>query len=442
MPDNQSRRNSMFLIKFCLNKIAYEFDRFYFAFKRTDNATLQHHFHFLQRKYSFEIASKLHRIGKFHPEYLEFFLNAYLKQLNCHWLSNLKGKILKHLPNLTKISFTHYCYDKHIKIIANHCPQLLILNVKSSYVTDKGIRYLCRSLQLETLFVKFSKVTEEGVNYVIQNMPSLQNIDYNIGIPHYLYLSHKFDDLTKTHKYNLTSLNFETVNLSPNFTNILEICLAVCPKLKSLEYCLISNQQQLDLFKNLQLKNLDIKMTNANLHTTSFFKNNGFHLSYLNIENCTISMSDLILSCPKLYSLYINNVIFIGNSSQLTFKCLEMCNMFNYKSNSASTKTIDLILLCSPQLQFISFTCCTFLPETNTNILQYCENHSLKKIFFNYCNINICFIKFLQNVSFPPVIYLNSNSFKTIPDCLIHHEVYTNTYPVEFFLKEKRFLLE
>lgn len=428
------KRNMPFLVNLCFKIIICEFARFYFAFKKTNNATLKHHLNFLQRNYSLEIATRLYEIKKLYSEYLEFLLNANLKQLNCHWLNDLNENTLKRLPNLTKISFLWKCQDEHLKIIANHCPQLLELNVKSSHVTDKGIEYLCQSLQLETLFVNFSEVTEKGIKYLIQNLPSLQKVDLNSTIPQLLYTLH-IEDWTEARKYNLTSLNFGVASSSPNFINIFKICLAVCPKLKSLEWCLISSQQQLDLFKNLQLEDLDLHIVGQIINTTIFFKNNGFHLSYLRIENCIMSMSDLTISCPKLHSLWITNVTFIDNAPQLIFKCLVKCNMFYYTDDNASTQTIHSILLCSPKLEYIGFTCCNLTRETKTHILQCCENRILKKIFFNYSNVDYLFIaNILENIPSPPIIYLNS-LLRTIPQHLLRYRVYTSYYPTEYFEK-------
>lgn len=424
-----------FLVNLCLSVIIREFARFHYAFKTTH---LEHYLQFLQRNYSLEIITKLYITGNLRHRYLRFLLNPNLKKLDCRWLDDLNDKILKRLPNLTQITFNFLCRDEHLKMIANHCPQLLELNVKSSYVTDKGIEYLCQNSQLQTLLVNFCEITRKGINYLIQNLPSLQNIDCNSCIPELLYTLHK-DDVTKARKYNLTSLNFAAVSdFSHNFTDILKICLAVCPKLKSVEWCRVFNQKQLDLFKNLPLEILNLNFFNSDINTANFLKSNGFHLTWLSIENCTMSISDLAVSCPKLRLLSITNVTFTDNSFQFIFKYLMKCNIFCYNKNCASIKAIQSILFCSPKLEYVSFNCWTLSPETKDHIVQCCKNRILRRIFFNYSGVDWPFITtLLENAPSPPIIYLNSNRLKIVPEYLRRYQVYTNHYPEEYFFKAR-----
>lgn len=431
----------------CVKLIIREFTRYFIAFKKTDNATLKHHLNFLHRNYALEIITKLYSAGKWQYVYLEFLLNPNLKQLNCHWLRSLNEGILKRLPNLTKISFLYDCRNEHIKLIAKHCPQLQELNVKCSRVTDEGIIYLCRNEngkiacpQLKILFVVYTRVTGKCINYLVQNLPSLEKIDYSSTIPRLLYTLHKDDSTDETRKYNLTSLDFTYVYALPNFTDILKICLAVCPRLQFLELRHISSQEQLDLFKNFHLKRVHLNIEHQNINTANFFKENGFRLSHLKLENCAVSMSDLTVSCPKLNSLWITDVTFTDseNSSQPIFNCLTKCTISFYE-DSTSNKTIQSILLCSPKLEYIGFTCCTLSRETKIHILQYCEKRTMKKIFFNYSNVDWPFIKtiFFNFTSTPIVIYLNpvreTQDYLRYKFHYFPNQLYLGDYPLEHF---------
>lgn len=133
----------------------------------------------------------------------------------------------------------------------------------------------------------------------------------------------------------------------------------MCPKLKS-ETCCITDKEQLTLFNNTSLKKLKLRFLKSipNINIGNFLKNNGSNLVYLNIFNCTMSISDLAISCPKLKKLHMNDVNFQDGDdedSQLFFDCLFKCIFNNIKDDSTAIKAINFF--------FTTFT------EVRSNIL-------------------------------------------------------------------------
>lgn len=166
--------------------------------------------------------------------------------------------------------------------------------------------------------------------------------------------------------------------------------MTVCPKLKSLECCEISDERQLNLFNNTSLENLDLRFsqTAPKININNFWKSNGFNLTFLRIEHCMMSVTELVVNCPKLNYLWIDDVTFTDNGdSQPVFHYLDKCNFWNMKDDRLTIKAIRFLSLSWPKLESVGFMNCILSPDTKAHILKCCENCLVKQILFMWTKI-------------------------------------------------------
>ena len=165
----------------CINVIANKFDRFHFAFCVTNDEILMSDLMFLQRFFTSELGSELCKKGKMKDEYLDFLMNEHLNILDENWFVDsfylyLMKDNIDRFPNLTKVSLANTCNDEILKKIAEFCPHVVEINASNRFVTDTGLKYLCKNekgkvpcTNLKELTIGKSSVTDEGLAYLIQN---------------------------------------------------------------------------------------------------------------------------------------------------------------------------------------------------------------------------------------------------------------------------------
>lgn len=389
------------LEEICLEVIVEEFERIHFVFRVTNNEAHLRNFEFLRRKFSSELVSKLSNKRKMKDDYMEFLINKYVKYLHNDFFKNSSCPVKDtfcHLSNLTEVFFGGYCSDEILENIAKFCPKLVLIDATFSPVTDIGVTYLCKDVygkvpcpELKILGIRCTRVTDEGVKYLLQNLPSLEILDWT-DVPKILCFLYeasllKFTKVENVYSYNLIELNLLSLYYRDRYTDLLKICLTVCPKLKSVACC-ITDKEQLTLFNNTSLEKLKLRFLKSapNTDISNFLRSNGSNLVYLNIFKCTMSISYLTVSCPKLKELHMKDVTFLDDDdeddSQPVFDCLFKCVFNNIKDDSTAIKAICFILLSSPKLEVISFRFCILSIYSRTRILNWCENHPLKVITF------------------------------------------------------------
>lgn len=302
--------------------------------------------------------------------------------------------IFYYLPNLKFFSFPLFCQNEFLECIADFCPNIEIIDITGSYITSESLKKLgkkengkaCCS-KLKELYIDncsfHGAEIDEGVEYLIQNLPSLECITY-WNLPRLLYSMHKsyLSQLDKVEPYNITRLNLFKEAFKLDFTNLLQICVFVCPRLKHLR-CALSNQQELDLLSKLHY--LEILFVDccpdSDLNINELLKSSGGKLSSLTVRGFTLSASVLAKSCPCLKILCIENDELIGDFKlETVFQSLESCTFESAYKDSGAAKAVSLLLSSSPKLESISFKWCQFSSETNEHILRACQSHSIKII--------------------------------------------------------------
>lgn len=122
------------------------------------------------------------------------------------------------LSNLTKIRHGgRLINDKIMECLANCCPKIVEIDARDSYVTNKGIKYLCKRKngklpcpELKNIFIEpASSVTDRGAKYLISHLPSLEIFDYK-NVPMVLHSIHERNlrKYKEIQTYNLTELFF------------------------------------------------------------------------------------------------------------------------------------------------------------------------------------------------------------------------------------------
>lgn len=407
----------------CLDLIVQTFERFYFAFTVSKDENLQRNFEFLKRRFSVQVAVNLYEIEDLKDSHIEFLINEHLHFLCGEWLKNSRylnsvEDIFRRLPNLTKIRFDE-CGDEILENIARFCPKIVEIDLRFSNITDNGIENFVKSQngmvpcpELKKMYIFPSDVTNIGIQYLIRNLPSLECNDFTSRVPSLLHSIHKenLHESGKVQTYNLTELTFlEEHMLSDgdslvNFTDVIKTCLTVCPKLQYLNFYL-TDKEQLNLFKNINLKRLHLACAldpslDRSTNVDNFLKLNGCNLTCLKFENCTVSVSTFAAHCPALEELSVTRVIFTDDDDdddhlKPHFASLTSCDF--QEMEPTSYKAICFILSSSPKLEFISFKACILSLELKAGILLWCENASAKKILFAYISM-IREIKFLRDI--------------------------------------------
>lgn len=324
--------------------------------------------------------------------------------------------IICYLPNLRSFTFHDDCHDLILKNVAKFCPNVEEIDFENSAVTIEAVKSLCKSengkalcTKLKKLCVVGSNIRDDGVKYFLKNLPSLEEIDYP-ELPLVLYSLHKNDlsCLDKIEPYNIATLDLISVAHTPFFAELLKICLSICPHLKSLT-CGLVTKDELNFFPNLpDLEQLNIEsFADTEININSLLKAKGAKLTSLSVTNCTISISVLVESCPRIKELVLNRVHFLFDEDyKPVFSSLSSCT-FESINVSTSAKAISLLLSSSAKLESLSFKRCNLLSsEIKTHILKCCELYPVKKVSFCCSVIEKEYIKDLL-LNCHTLIYLN-----------------------------------
>lgn len=394
----------------CLNFIVDNFERYHFVFSTSGDNIIKEAFEVLQRKFSFQIVGDLYTKNKIKDKYLDVLINRNLKVLDADWFNSgleerLCENVFSRLPNLRVLCFRNNCKDEILKTIAKFCLKISKIDVRYSSVTDNGVKSLCTNYtgkasctELKKLYIASTNVTEEGVKYLIQNLVSLEIIDYS-ELPGLLYSIHKNDlsEIKEIKSYNITTLNLLKYSRVQYFNDLLNICLRMCPRIKSLA-CPLLDEQQSFVFLNLQNLFLKNRETNVKICANIFLKENGRNLLFLNIHNCLISVSVLAKSCPRLSNLCLNKISFLlddgdDDYDQLRFHNLKSCCLEAAKNELPTARAVRKLLLFSANLEFISFKSCVLTVDMKSDILKCCEICSIKTINISKCIVEMLFVR-------------------------------------------------
>lgn len=396
------------LEKLCFMAIVENFEMFYLAFTLTYDFELCRKFKFLQRIYSYNLLSHLHEEGLMTEEYLNFLINEHLEHFNVEWVASFPvywENVFSRLTRLISLNFLDQCNDDILKIVAKYCHKLEEIYLKYSPVTDIGIRYLCRDESgsnpcpnLRKIYIQSTGVTQRGIEYLIQNQPSLQFID-EPKVPLLLYSLHKNDliNIERTNGYKLLKMRTLKFKKLPYYTDLLRICLILCPKMDTLT-CQISDTAELDLIRSTDLKHLRLEYlgNDSKINIDNFLNSKGRNINYLRISNCELSYVELALYCPALKRLYASDCVFkVRYNRRPTFQCLEKFTVEKFKSDSPTDRAITLFLLDSPQLISISFRNGFLAFSVRHFILKWCDTVSINKkvIYFKGLELERNFVK-------------------------------------------------
>lgn len=313
--------------------------------------------------------------------------------------------IICYLPNLRSFTFHDDCHDLILKNVAKFCPNIEEIDFENSAVTFEAVKNLCKSengkplcTKLKKLCIVGSNIRDDGVKYCLKNLPSLEVIDYP-ELPLVLYSLYKneLSCLDKIEPYNIVTLDLISVAHTPFFAELLKICLSMCPHLKSLT-CGLVTKDELNFFPSLpDLEQLNIEsFADTEININSLLKDKGGKLTSLAVTSCTISISVLVESCPRIKELVLNNVHFLfDEDSKPVFSSLSSCTFASINENySECARAFSLFLSSSTKFESLSFKRCNLLSsEIKADILKCCELYPVKKISFCFSLIEKEFIK-------------------------------------------------
>lgn len=290
---------------------------------------------------------------------------------------------------------------KHVAIFS---PNIEEIDLGFSIVSSEGVTYLCKNENGETLCTKLKKlcleytvIKEDDVKYLLQNLPSLEIIKY-FDLPDVLYSLHKHDlpSLANVQPYNIVALDLHShLNDSSSYVDIIKICLSLCPHLKSLNWSLKNNE--VNFFPKLpDLERLHIDNYSAStINIDKYLKGLCVKLTSLTVIDCTVSLSALSESCPRIKELCLNNVHFLvdDDDSKPRFNSLTSLT-FKNSNVSKNIKAICLLLTSSEKMESFTFSGCNLLlSEIKAHILKCCEVNPVNKISFYSSRIDKEYIK-------------------------------------------------
>ncbi|GFU84522.1 uncharacterized protein TNCV_1818531 [Trichonephila clavipes] len=303
------------------------------------------------------------------------------------------------------------------------CAKLEELFIINSSISDKGLISLCQkenngdethSLNLRVIDLSGITQINDGVSYLLKYMPSLQRIVYE-DLDFVLSNIYKHDvHKASEDKYNLTSFTVPYSYTSNRFSplqNSLCLLSMCCPFIKVLSVPIKSKQDLKSISKLSGLEDFsatDISPTH-DLNLNWFLKQIGGGLKRIEIRQFSISVENLVESCPNLESFTFEGTIFLPdpntNLKQLNnlYELHAKCILYDNNAKRAVWNILNL----SPNLESLSFSYCDlkFPEEYRTEITKYCENSNLRILKFYDCAIYIAMLQ---------TIILTCSSLKTL----------------------------
>lgn len=333
---------------------------------------------------------------------------------------------LSYFPNLKSFKFhSKYCDTKCenliFKQVAIFCPYIEDIDMVFSSVSSEGVRYLCKNENGESLCKRLKKLniagtllTYDDVAYLLKYLPSLENIYYP-NLHFVLYEMHKNDlsSLDKVMTYNINEIDLSECAFHTSYVDIRKVCLSVCPYLKSLACCLLENDKLNFLPKLPDLVQFSIcNVSFSEINIDKLLRCLCGQLTSLTIGNCTVSLSVLSESCPRLKELNLDRVHFLlDNDSNPRFNSLSSVT-FEYCNVSKNIKAISLVVTSSEKLESLTFIGCNLSSsEIKESILKCCEMYSIQILYFRDSVIEKDFVKEL-------LLNCHTLSHLNIDDCL------------------------
>ncbi|KAG8199470.1 hypothetical protein JTE90_009318 [Oedothorax gibbosus] len=456
----------------CLDCVVINFERFHQAFMSSGDPALLWNLKFLQRAYTSNIIKGLSLQGRLCDKYIDFLINESLKELDigtfidnrcslkaiqerivqvghsfkkvllkspyCHMEENLSefvSETVCHLKNVEIIDIPRHCNDETLKNISIFCTKLKELHIDySSDVTEAGLELLCKDRDTECLIqvlsIKLVKLSNHAtIKFLLKNMPYLEVLEFTY-LPSILYSIHEEDlknnTLETAKKYNLTKLDF-SYSYDTKLELFLKVSTEVCPNIKTLNIH-IRSEKELNLisrFSNLEDLTIATMLQDPReprIDINNFLKSNGSRLKHLKLNRFSLSVSNLIQSCPKLENLTLSAVEFQKHatkraSSNTRLSSLhELCLEDITFSEQYAEDSVTDILLSSPNLERLSFKDCVFMfenSEINTKLAKYCEDCMLQYLRFNNCNVELALLESII-LTCPSLTYLAIDSCENI----------------------------
>lgn len=318
--------------------------------------------------------------------------------------------IICYLPNVKSITYQAFCSDDILECVSKYCHELQTLDIKRSYdVTDSGLKYFFQKENgnvpcplLKEICLESTSVNDESIKNLIINLPLLEYIDY-LELPAVLHSMHKedYNSLDKAERYKLKRLDllsYTHIAHTQLYDDILEVCITVCPNLKTL-YCPIYKLGHLNLCSKLSdVENLNLSCVKGTcIDVNDVLKEKGGKLISLTLCNCSVSLSILGQYCLRLNRLTMDQVNIHFNESDsipMFFNLKEFTAENVDLSNSDCCKAICRILTSSVPLETLHLKKCNdFTSEIKASILKCCEQCALKVIGFSGSSVETEFLK-------------------------------------------------
>ncbi|GFT62619.1 uncharacterized protein TNCV_3095791 [Trichonephila clavipes] len=334
----------------------------------------------------------------------------------------LKNVLLK-LQNLKILHLISISDDTILDMLPSCCAKLEELFIINSSISEKGLISLCQKvnkgdekpLNLRVIDLSGTTQINDGVSYLLKYMPSLEVIVYQ-DLDLVLSNMHKHDvHQASEDKYNLTSFTVPysctSKCLSP-VQDALCILSMFCPFIKVLSVPIESKQELQSISKLSGLEDFsatDISPTH-DLDLNWFLKQKGGALKRIEIRQFSISVENLVESCPNLESFTFEATNFYLSNPNTNLKRLNNLYELHAKCilyRDISKQAVINILNFSPMLESLSFCHCDFkIPdEYSTELTKYCENSNLHVLKFYNCDIYVAMLQ---------TILLTCPSFETL----------------------------
>lgn len=336
-------------------------------------------------------------------------------------------EVVRYIPNAKDIIYEDFCCDGFLGSVARFCPNLEVLNVMGSgNVSDEGIRYLCQPVERREKKRKnshpaddqddmpcprlkeitlYRTAVEDGVmEDLMKKLPSLERVDYD-NLPIVFYNLHQEElelgSLDSARKYNLVHLDLSfctDFSYSRYFDKILEVCVAVCPKVKSL-FCPVFKSEHLDLCcKPPLVEELYLcSFEDSGVDVSDFLKQKGGQLTSLSLRKCVVSLSTLGQYCRHLKELKFDRVTIHDKENDpvhhLFYNLERLIVRKPDLSKTENCRALCRILTSAPALEKLLFVMHnTMTPEMKAGILQCCERFALKHLYF-WCPVDAEFLR-------------------------------------------------
>ncbi|XP_054714488.1 uncharacterized protein LOC129224104 [Uloborus diversus] len=452
------------LLENCLQAVSKHIERFSYAFNTSKDAVLKRNLEYLQFCFSDELQQIMSTVDNIKEECFPLLINKYMRELNLSMLDRLDGKtiaqmiaevgegldtisfstrrpfyqdpgfadIFPHLKNIRILNMEHTCNDEALKNIADHCPNLVELNIAYSIVTNEGLqRYLCQKdevtqvpkLNLQKLNLDGTGVNDNQTALILKTFPELKVLNAP-SMPCILHKMHQnnFSNLRKFKLTHLDTLFCPHLSSSPQ---ILRLYALACPAVRSLK-TVVTNCVQLDTLTTLtELK--DVKLDCDELYSkpliNGFLYCAGSRLTVLKLDSFTLSVETLMECCPLLEELHLKNTVLLALKTEIVLREFKFLKKFYLESANFRRvgKPICAILSSVHKLEEIDFFSCIFFSdEIQDAVTKCCVRCPLKSVYFSDSDfsfsllqsilLNSCTLKLLRVEN--PIWYTGRHTYQ------------------------------